>query len=207
MDHAQASIRPYRPADLDDLYRICLRTADAGQDATARYRDPQLPGHCFAAPYGLFQPTLAFVAQDSSGVAGYIVGALDSQAFEKRLDRDWWPGLRGRYAEPPPGLPPSQWTPDQQLASVIHHPYPTKHELAASYPSHLHINLLPRLQSGGYGRQLTQTLIAALREQGSVGVHLYASLANQNAAGFYRHIGFTELPETGVHLFAMDLRR
>ena len=105
MERTEAHIRSYRPADLGDLYRICLLTGDGGQDATCRYRDPTLLGHIVAAPYGLFEPSLAFVAADTSGVAGYIVGALDSQAFEKRLERDWWPRLRTRYPEPPPGLP------------------------------------------------------------------------------------------------------
>ena len=38
MDRTQACIRPYRAGDLDDLYRICLLTGDAGQDATSLYR-------------------------------------------------------------------------------------------------------------------------------------------------------------------------
>ena len=207
MVRTQAHIRPYRPADLDALYQICLMTGDGGQDATSRYHDPQLPGHCFAAPYGLFEPSLAFVAEDTSGVAGYIVGALDSQAFEERLDSDWWPHLRTRYPEPPPGLVSEQWTPDQHLAHIIHHPFRTQDVLAARYPSQLHINLLPRLQGSGFGRQLTQTQIAALRGQGSRGVHLHVSRSNERAASFYRHIGFTGLPAIGQsHLFGMDLR-
>jgi len=207
MDRTGARIRPYRPADLDALYQICLLTGDGGQDATSCYHDPRLLGHIVAAPYALFEPSLAFVAEDASGVAGYAVGALDSQDFEKRLERDWWPGLRTRYPEPPPGLPSHQWTPDQRVAHVIHHPFRTPDELAARYPSHLHINLLPRLQARGCGRWLMQTLTAALRDQGSRGVHLHVSPGNQRAASFYRHLGFTQLPGTDdSHLFGMDLR-
>jgi ribosomal protein S18 acetylase RimI-like enzyme len=212
MDQARARIRPYRPGDLDDLYRICLLTGDGGQDATSLYRDPWLLGHIFAAPYGLFEPSLAFVAEDAAGVGGYIVGALDSQAFERQLESTWWPGLRRRYPEPPPGLPAERWTPDQRMASMIHHRLCTPDELARRYPSHLHINLLPRLQGSGHGTQLTQTLIAALRGQGSCGVHLHVPRSNRRAVGFYRHTGFTELTGSeraplGVHLFGRDLRR
>ena len=105
MDDEAAVIRPYRGGDLDALYRICLLTASNGQDATSLYRDPMLPGHIFAAPYAVFQPLLAFVAQDAAGVGGYIVGALDNRAFQQRLERDWWPQLRERYLEPPPDVP------------------------------------------------------------------------------------------------------
>jgi ribosomal protein S18 acetylase RimI-like enzyme len=205
MDGTQAHIRPYRPADIDALYQICLLTGDSGQDATSLYRDPKLLGHCFAAPYGLFEPSLAFVAEDAAGVAGYIVGALDSQDFEKRLERDWWPCLRARYPEPPPGIPFQRWTPDQRMAYVIHHPWRTPDELAARYPSHLHINLLPRLQARGYGRQLIQAFTAALRDQGSQGVHLHVTPGNDRAASFYRRVGFTQLPATDGYLFGMDL--
>jgi len=206
MDDTRARVRPYRPGDLADLYRICLLTGDSGQDATSLHQDPQLPGHIFAAPYGLFEPSLAFVAEDGAGVGGYIVGALDTRAFEKRLERDWWPGLRDRYPAPPADLPAGDRTPDQSLAQIIHHPWATPDELVARYPSHLHINLEPRLQANGYGSQLTSTLIAALRDRGSRGIHLYVTLANRRAAGFYRRFGFTELPAAGFRLFAMDLR-
>jgi len=56
---SQASIRPYRDSDLDDLYRICLLTGDAGQDATSMFDDPRILGDVWAAPYGLFEPSLA----------------------------------------------------------------------------------------------------------------------------------------------------
>ena len=77
MDHPVARIRPFRPGDIGALYRICLQTGDLGQDATSLYPDPDLIGHCFAAPYGLFEPALAFVAEDTAGVAGYVLGALE----------------------------------------------------------------------------------------------------------------------------------
>lgn len=205
-DRGEVSIRPYRPGDLDDLYRICLLTADNGKDATSLYHDPRLPGHVYAAPYGLFEPSLAFVAEDTAGVGGYIVAALDSQAFGRRLEDDWWPRLRGRYPEPPPGLPWDRLTPDQRVAHIIHRPWTTPDEITRRYPSHLHMNLVPRLQARGLGRELIKTVTGALRDQGSRGLHLHASLGNQGAAGFYRRVGFTELPEAGVYLFGMDLR-
>jgi ribosomal protein S18 acetylase RimI-like enzyme len=202
----QARIRPYRPGDLDALYRICLLTADNGQDATALYDDPRLPGHIYAAPYGLFEPSLAFVAEDAAGVGGYVVGALDSQAFEQRLESEWWPRLRSRYSEPPAEVLQDQWTPQQHAAHLIHHPRRTPGELAGRYPSHLHIDLLPRLQARGLGSRLIQALIEALGVQGSRGLHLHVGPGNRRAAGFYRHVGFAELPAADVHLFSMDLR-
>jgi ribosomal protein S18 acetylase RimI-like enzyme len=213
MDRTSAVIRPYHPRDLDALYRICLLTGDNGQDATSLFHDPRLLGHFFAAPYGLFEPSLAFVAEDAEGAGGYIVGALDTQVFEEQLDGEWWPDLRTRYLDPAPCPPSTRWTPDQQVAYMIHHPWRIPDGLAARYPSHMHINLLPRLQASGHGSLLTRTLIAALRDQGSRGVHLHVPRRNRRAAEFYRHIGFTELlateaelPAPYLHLFGMDLQ-
>jgi ribosomal protein S18 acetylase RimI-like enzyme len=199
-----AEIRPYRSADLDDLYRICLLTADNGQDASTLVSDPKLPGHVFAAPYGIFEPSLAWVAEDSAGAAGYVLGALDTRAFEERLQRDWWPALRARYPDPGHGAAVSEL--ELFTLQAIHQPFTTDPGLVSRYPSHLHIDLLPRLQGRGFGRRLIETLLAALRASGSCGVHLHVGRGNQRAAGFYRHVGLTELAaDGGTRVFVTNL--
>lgn len=205
MDLTSVRIRPCQPADLDELYSICVQTADNGADATALFSDPRLPGHVFAAPYAVFEPSLAFVAQDASGVGGYIVGALDSRAFRQRLERDWWPALRDRYPEPQPDVAETMSLPERHMRHDIHHRFGADDQVTERFPSHLHINLVPRLQGRGLGRQLIGALTSELRNQGSPGVHLHAGRRNQRAVRFYRYVGFTELPATDAHLFAMDL--
>jgi ribosomal protein S18 acetylase RimI-like enzyme len=205
VDRESSRIRRYQPADLDDLYRICLRTAGSGRDGTALFRDPGLPGSVYAAPYAVFEPSLALVAEDAAGAGGYVVAALDSRAFGQRLEQDWWPALRVKYPEPPPDLAGELSLQERHALRGIHHPWHTDDELARWYPSHLHINLLPRMQRLGIGRQLIAALIRGLRDQGSPGVHLVVGHGNQRAAGFYRHIGFTELPATDAHIFGMNL--
>jgi GNAT superfamily N-acetyltransferase len=199
-----ARIRPYQPDDLDDLYRICLQTAYHGQDGTSIFRDPRLPGHVYAAPYALFEPSLAFVAQDAGGVGGYVIAALDSQAFEQRLEHDWWPALRASYPEPSQDLAESLSPQEQSALHWIHHPLGTPDELARSFPSQLHINLVPRLQGHGTGRRLVATVISALRDQGSRGLHLHVGRGNQRASGFYRHLGFADLQAANAGVFTMS---
>ena len=50
------------------------------------------------------------------------------------------------------------------------------------------------------------TLVRALCEHGSVGLHFFVQPANQRALGFYRHMGFTVISAEGPVIFAMDLR-
>jgi ribosomal protein S18 acetylase RimI-like enzyme len=200
-----ATIRPYRPEDLDALYRICLETGDSGEDATSMYEDPKLVGHVYAGPYGVLQPDLAFVVEDVEGVGGYVLGALDSAAFEERLEREWWPALRARYPDPD-GKQRSSMTADERMEWHIHHPSRTAAWLLDRYPSHLHIDILPRLQGTGNGAGLIRALLTALREKGSRGVHLGVGARNVRAIGFYRHMGFEELASEGWGLlFGMSL--
>jgi ribosomal protein S18 acetylase RimI-like enzyme len=185
-----AEVRPYRSDDLDALYRVCLETGDAGRDATALHHDPTLLGHVYAAPYALFEPGLAFVLEDERGVGGYVLGALDTTAFDARLEVEWWPALRGRYPLPPGGVPD---TPDGLLIGMIHRPHRRDPDVVATHPSHLHIDLVARCQGRGDGARLMTTLLDALRAAGSPGVHLGVSTRNERAVGFYRHLGFDEL--------------
>jgi ribosomal protein S18 acetylase RimI-like enzyme len=195
-------IRRATPADRASLYRICLETADSGEDASGLYRDPLLVGHIYAGPYLEFAPEFALVLEDGTGVCGYVLGVPDTLAFEARLEREWWPALRTRYLDPA-NVPPQERTPDERLTHLIHHPHLADPAVLAAYPSHLHIDLLPRGQGGGHGRRLMDRLLTALREAGSAGVHLGVGERNTRAQGFYRHLGFQELarsPGGGITL-------
>jgi len=62
VDIESPRIRGFQLGDLDDLYRIYLLTADNGQDGTAAFGDPRLPGDVYAVPYALLEPSLALEA-------------------------------------------------------------------------------------------------------------------------------------------------
>ncbi len=187
-------IRPYEPGDRDDLYQVCLRTADNGHDATQLVSDPRLPGDVWLGPYLALEPSLALVAEDAGGPGGYVVAAFASHQFEERLERDWWPAVRVAYPEPSADVAASLAPIAKYALHDVHHPWRTAASLTSRYPSHLHIDLVPRLQGSGVGGRLMATLLAQLREQGSRGVHLMVGRDNKRAVGFYRHLGFAEYP-------------
>jgi ribosomal protein S18 acetylase RimI-like enzyme len=206
-----ADIRPCRAGDLDDLYAIALATGDAGGDAAHHYADPRLVGHVYAAPYAVLNPATAFVAEDEQGVAGYILGAVDTRAFEALAEERWWPTLRPLYTDPA-GTPHADWTRDQRLSWLIHHPWRAPDRIVAPFPSHLHIDLLPRLQGRGLGRRLMDRWLETARALGSPGVHLGVDAANARAMRFYRAYGLSEpalakAPPRGTVWFAVELAR
>lgn len=183
------SVRAYRAEDRDVLYEICLKTGPGGEEAFA---DRRLLGEIFVGPYVDLEPELAFVVDDAAGVAGYVLGTRDTKAFERRCETDRWPALREAY---PSGTFPDG-TADARYVRLIHHPHSALEDVVATYPSHLHIDLLPRTQGKGLGRALIERLLEALRAAGSPGVHLGVGAENANAIGFYKHLGFRTLRET-----------
>ncbi|MEI9993100.1 MAG: GNAT family N-acetyltransferase [Rhizomicrobium sp.] len=181
-------VRPYRPSDLDALYGICLQTGDAGQDATALYRDPKLLGQVYAAPYAVLEPESCFVVEDDVGIGGYIVGTRDTHGFEKRQLRGWWPALRAGLADP--GEDGASADGDARMAYLIHHPARTPRRINEPYPAHLHINCLPRLQGMGMGKRLLDTWLAAMAQAGATAAHLGVGPRNARAVRFYKAYGF-----------------
>ena len=186
--------------DLPGAYRTCLLTGDAGQDATTLYRDPDLLGHVYVGPYLVRGLDTQLVLADEQGVAGYLLTADDTAAFEAWAEQEWWPPLRRRYPRLDDG------SRDAELVRLIHEPERTPAELTAVYPAHLHIDLQARVRGRDLGRALVERLLTDLRGRGSRGVHLGVDAANANAIGFYRHLGFREVGmEPGGLLMGLEL--
>jgi len=187
-------IRRYRPGDRDGLYAICIQTGDAGQDATALYRDPHILPDIYTGPYLLLEPDLAFVLADAKDrPAGYIVGTANTPRFVARYQRDWLGLAAARY--PPPGLAGSDEGRDAERIHELHHPEWMLREDLNDYPAHLHIALAAQAQGKGAGRALIDTYLAALRAQRVSCVHLAMSTANIRARAFYDRLGFHYLAQ------------
>jgi len=192
-----SSIRPYRPADLPALYDICLRTADAGEDASGSYpaADHELLGAVFAAPYAVLEPELTFVVDDGHGQAvGYILGTGDTAGFVKRFRDDWLPRVAGRWPAPQGEPQGEQQTPSAAMAHLLHTPERMVLPDLAAYPAHLHIDVLPDFQRSGHGRGLIEAFLGALAAKGVPAVHLGMLTVNTKARAFYDRVGFHEIP-------------
>lgn len=198
-----ATMRPFHASDLPGMYRVCLLTGAAGEDATALYGDPDLLAHVYCGPYPVADPGLSLVVVDELGVAGYVVATADTAAFRAWCEEAWWPALRARYA---PVADPGDGTQDHVLRARLH--APDTSPVPAGAPAHLHIDLLPRLQGQGWGRRLIEGLADALRARGVPGVHLGVDVRNTRAVAFYEHLGFTrDASSTWGHRMLLPLRQ
>jgi len=190
------SFRQATLADRSALLDICLKTGNSGNDATNSFFDPEILGSVYVAPYLEFSRDFSFTIT-SPDPCGYLLAALDTQTFDARLAKEYWPVLQAKYDKPEPNYMPS----DLEILSMIHHPEIVPTGIVGSYPSHLHIDLLPKIQGQGIGQQVMTILFNKLKEAGSTGVHLGVGIANLRAQEFYRKLGFTELHLQGDALF------
>jgi len=184
---------------------VCLRTGDDGGDGTAHYAaDPDALGRIYVGPYLLFEPDLSLVLEDDEGICGYGLGAVDSHHFYDRYEREWRPGICAQFPEPPGER--RQWSRVDEAHYQYHHPTYFCPEPYERFPSHLHIDLLPRAQGRGYGRRLMERNLATLRRLGSPGAHLGVSVRNARAISFYRHLGFRQLLTEGCIYMGIELQ-
>lgn len=185
-----SSIRPYRPSDRDALYEVCVRTADAGGDATGLLDDDRLWGDVWAVPYAQRHPDLAWVVESADGrTIGYILATDDTEAFEAWFRDEWWPSVADRYRLSGEDEPTRQ---DGVIGYAARRgSAPEQH--AAEYPAHLHIDLLPETQGQGLGRRLIETLFDELRRRGVPGLHLGMNPDNAGAGAFYERLGMHHL--------------
>jgi ribosomal protein S18 acetylase RimI-like enzyme len=189
--------------DLPGVYRVCLATGVAGGDAGHLHEDPDLLGHVWAGAYLVFPDAVARVVHDDAGVAGYCVAVPDTAAFEGWLDRVWLPPLRGRYAR---GT--GTTAADRALVDRLHQAPVSDAVLLQQFPAHLHVNLLPRLQGQGWGRQILTEVLDGLARAGATRVHLGVDHANVAAQGFYERLGFAALDgPPGARFYGIRLPR
>ena len=190
-------VRPAQSGDEPGAYHVCLKTGDHGRDGEPFYRDdPDALGRIYVGPYLALEPELSLILEDDEGICGYALGALDSRRFYDRYEKEWRPGLSARFLAPVSD--PSAWTRLEQVYHCYHHPDYFCPEPYAAYPSHVHIDLLPRAQGRGHGRRMLEQLMTLLVDRGSPGAHLGVSVLNAPAIGFYKRLGFHELARVGT---------
>ena len=132
-----------------------------------------------------------------------MLGALDTQAFNARLARDWYPRLQAAGGRP--RTRPARWRGSDWARHLIHHPDFDIPEALAAYPSHGHIDLLPEARGKGIGRRAMAFLEQRLAAAGSPGLFMQVDPRNENALRFYEAVGFellrdADLPAHSVYV-------
>ena len=194
MDPKEYIIRQAKISDMDDLYDICIRTGNYGEDARNLYNNHEALGIYYVGPYVAFEQDLAFVLEDKIGICGYVLGTKDTKIFFKKMTEEWLPKYQTLF--PMPEGDPGIWNMDQKIIALIHNPRVSIPDSLNNFPAHLHIDLLPRARKKGNGRRLIETLHEKLQILGIKGVFLDVGINNLNAQSFYEKIGYKKLQVT-----------
>lgn len=174
------------------LYRICLLTGDSGEDASPLYRDPDLLGHLYVAPYAVLEPDMCFVLTHLYQPCGYVLGTKDSKTFYQRCEEEWFPVLRQRYPYPAE----SDLSSNAQVIRELHRDY--RGSERPDYPAHLHIDFLSVARGKGWGRKMIDRFLDRLCELDIPAVELGVDKSNTKAIGFYEALSFVRIDEEEI---------
>ncbi|WP_051213583.1 GNAT family N-acetyltransferase [Maritalea myrionectae] len=193
-------VRQAHPSDEAAISYICVCTAAGGGDARSLYSRLDLPGLIWAVPYLHFNPAHCFVLERDNSVVGYIVTAADTRAYEQWQHARWWPQVNEGLRDFTP-----ETEADQNFLDALAQNQQPAPDYADQYPAHLHINLLPEAQGGGFGQKLMHAALDQLRADGVSGIHLGVNRNNVRAIGFYKAMGFEQVADEGAPIFARAL--
>ena len=100
MNPKEYIIRQAKISDMDDLYDICIRTGNYGEDARNLYNNKEALVIYYVGPYVAFEKDLAFVLEDKLGICGYVLGTKDTKKFFKKMNEKWLPKYQRRFPMP-----------------------------------------------------------------------------------------------------------
>ncbi len=140
----------------------------------------------WSAYYTDLEPESAFVADQQGRVVGYLLGCVESSRAPDAALQVARLGLT-RLLVLRPGTAGFFW---RALADVARGTPPRDDPPGPSWPSHLHIDLLPEARGRGAGAALMACWLARLREVGSPGCHLGTLEENHGAIAFFERMGF-----------------
>lgn len=185
-------IRSYQNDDEAAVFTIAADTAFFGDPVEEYMEDRQLFCDLVYRYYTTFEAGTSWVVEDDAGVAGFLMGCLDTRQLRQRWLRSILPAVlsrlvRARYLVGPRTRRHFMAT----VRSTVRYGRPGAD--LACYPSHLHMNLLPRTRGQGYGTRLLQTYLDQIEQLGVSGVHLNTTDYNVAACRLYEKMGFEVL--------------
>ncbi len=181
-------IRKYEEKDKENVRYTCLHSEGEAPEKEMC----EFVLHIFCDYYIENEPENCFVLSDDGKAVGYVICAENFDKFNTVYESRYIPQIMNM---------------SDGLKTWANEAYEFQNKFKAEYPAHLHIDILPQYQRGGWGSKLIETLLAHLKEKNISGVMLTAGTANKVADKFYRKFGFDELCVSGTDIaFGIKLR-
>lgn len=180
-------IRPYAPSDKNAVRAISWLTADTGAPAEW-FPDKELLADILTGYYLTYEQDLCFVPVEDNTVTGYIAGCRNTLEFKRRMRNKVLP--TAFFKALASGTLCRPWF--LRIAANNFKLLMSKQPEVDynSFPSHLHINMLPENRGKQIGQRLLETLQAALIREKSPGLHLSVREDNEAGIKFFKKNGF-----------------
>ncbi|XP_029047484.2 protein O-GlcNAcase isoform X3 [Osmia bicornis bicornis] len=178
------TIRPYLTSDEHAVYSVCNKVC--GCMASSAVADRLVGG------FLTLSPELCMIVEDESGVVGYALAALNVKSHYQKLAASWIPELRMKY---PLDDNISNLPHDIQDSIRYFHSFvpDVPEQLCRQHPSKLYCAVLPNVMDQSVPKRLITCILAALRANGSFGVHTTMSITDKESHEFYSKLGFVDL--------------
>ncbi|XP_076682077.1 O-GlcNAcase isoform X2 [Andrena cerasifolii] len=178
------TIRPYLTSDEDAVYAVCKKVCDCTVSSAVADR--------LVGGFLTISPELCMVVEDENGVVGYALAALNVKSYNQKLSASWIPELRMKYPleDNVSDLPQNVQDAIQHFHSFVPD---VSEQLCRQHPSVLLCAVLPSVTDQSIPKRLITCILAALRANGSFGVHTTVSDADKETQEFYSKLGFVDL--------------
>ncbi|CAK9801068.1 Protein O-GlcNAcase [Anthophora quadrimaculata] len=178
------TIRPYLVTDEDSIYAVCNKIFGCVTSSAVADR--------FVGGFLTLSPELCMVVEDESGIVGYALAALNVKSYNQKLAVSWIPELRMKY---PLEDNINELPQDVQDAIRYFHSFvpDVSEQLCRQHPSKLLCAILPSVTDQSVPKRLITCMLAALRANGSFGVHTTMSNTDKESHEFYSKLGFVDL--------------
>ncbi|XP_026668994.1 protein O-GlcNAcase isoform X2 [Ceratina calcarata] len=181
------TIRPYLPNDEEAVYAVCNKIN--GCTSSSAVADRLVGGFLTMCP------EVCMVVEDESGIVGYALAALNVKTYKQKLAVSWIPELRMKYPldDNVNELPQIV----QDAIQYFHSFVPDVCEqLCRQHPSKVMCGILPNVTDQSVPKRLITCILAALRANGSFGVHTTMPREDKETHEFYSKLGFVDLNPT-----------
>nr|XP_054766561.1 protein O-GlcNAcase-like isoform X1 [Lytechinus pictus] len=187
------TIRPFLPKDEEAVNKMFSLQYDGKGDMKSFDEYPQLLTDKYLGHFVTLSPEYCFVLEESECIVGYVLAALDVKSFRTKVEAAWRPELQAKYPLPPAD---KELTPAEELIKSIHEKEPeVPATMSVRLPSPILVDILPSVEDQEVIKNLLACVLAALKSNGSTGVHAVLKEGNDSHHEFYAKLGFFRIPE------------
>ncbi|GAB0086403.1 O-GlcNAcase [Sergentomyia squamirostris] len=200
------TVRPYVFTDEDTVYSICHKVCRDSLDGPENFPENlhSISADHLVGPFITINPEFCMVMECGSlGMVGYICAALDTKVFYKNQQMCWLPAMCLKY---PVEMLDSSELPQSIKDSInyFHNfKYECPQEVLNTYPSMMTCGVLKEQlnHDPSVAKRLITVLLAALRSNGSFGVHVCINRADRYMHQFYTKLGFSEITQDTMRIY------